>query len=109
MWHALILVVLAWSVMGLTAPAVVPMPWRYGVIHWVAGLPEHPQAYVNMATNWVEQVFSFWGLTVPGRQKGGGRPWWWRPRPGKKRWPCSKRTFLPKQFSSGGLNPANSG
>ncbi len=57
-----LLLVLLLGVVGLAAPTVTPTPWRYGVIYWVGGPPQHPEAYVNMATNWVERVFRFWGL-----------------------------------------------
>ena len=58
---ALVLVLL-FGFVGLAAPTVTPTPWRYGVIYWVGEVPQRPEAYVNMATNWVERVFRFWGL-----------------------------------------------
>ena len=57
-----LLLVLLLGVVGLAALTVTPTPWRYGVIYWVGELPQRPEAYVNMATNWVERVFRFWGL-----------------------------------------------
>jgi hypothetical protein len=61
------LLVLLLGVAGIAAPAITPTPWRYGVFYWVGEVPEHPEAYVNMATNWVDRVFAFWGLTpLPG-------------------------------------------
>jgi len=70
-----LLCVLLVGLVGIAAPTITPTPWRYGVIYWVGGPPQHPEAYVNMATNWVERVFRFWGLP-PGSpaERGLGHP-----------------------------------
>jgi len=60
-----VLLVLLLGIAGIAAPPITPTPWRYGVFYWVGEAPEHAHAYVNMATNWVDRVFSLWGMGVP--------------------------------------------
>jgi len=65
MRRLLAVLVLLVGIAGIAAPTLVPTPWRYGVFYWVGEVPEHPEAYVNMATSWVERVFRLWRFTAP--------------------------------------------
>lgn len=65
MRRLLALLVLVLGIAGSASPTLVPTPWRFGVFYWVGEAPEYAEAYVNMATNWLERVFRLWGLTVP--------------------------------------------
>ncbi|GAB4307417.1 MAG: hypothetical protein Kow0097_07520 [Candidatus Bipolaricaulota bacterium] len=68
-----LLCVLLVGLVGIAAPTITPTPWRYGVIYWVGEVPENPEAYLNMATNWAERVFVFWNLTPLPRPTGDWR------------------------------------
>ena len=93
------LLVLLLGVAGIAAPTITPTPWRYGVIYWVGEVPEHPEAYVNMATNWVERVFAFWRLVPLPRPSGD-----WRNPEVIHAWSREKaRLLLNPEFSPSGL------
>ncbi|MCX7844176.1 MAG: hypothetical protein N2507_02275 [Candidatus Bipolaricaulota bacterium] len=64
--------VLAVGLVGAAAPSLTPMPWRYGVVFWVGEVPPQAPTYLTLAQNWVERVFSFWGLTPVPSPAGWG-------------------------------------
>ncbi len=68
-----LLCVLLVGLVGIAAPTITLTPWRYGVVYWVGEVPENPEVYLNMATNWVGRVFAFWGLTPLPRPTGDWR------------------------------------
>ena len=62
MWRIVSLVSILFGLVGIAAPAVTPMPWRYGVIYWVGEVSVNFKYFAMLATSVLESVFSFWNL-----------------------------------------------